>query len=255
MDNMMLTVKQLVRDGKFYEAQQMYHNAALRMVSQKRAAEARALVREGVCSLIAADKVGMAAELAQQYAPACEGMGAEDASTHEAFDEYAQMCAEFPEGAEQEQLSALKAVIKVALALSPRGAPALHLAAARCHRRLEENHKATAHYVRAEAPVEFAELLVETWRAGTASEQDLFLCRAVLQYLALGNLFGAQGCMVAFKECVETDGGLHATPLNNFVQFLLSAIESESYQLFAMLCDQYRSVRTRWNLNNYHQFQ
>ena len=240
MDHMQRDLKKLVADGKHYEAQQMYHNASLRMVSHGRGVDARCLLQEGVGSLLAADKVDMAAQLAKQYVAACEGLVVEDAAYTGVCEDIEQMCTDFPPGAEETKVAVLKVAIKWASGLSSRGAPNLHLVAARCYCALGEHALAAAHYVRAETPVEFARLLVDRWRAGAADEQDLFLCRAVLQYLALGNLGDAHAVVEAFSEQSEGEsGGLKPTPLNNFVQLFLSALQRESYPLYAMLCDKY----------------
>jgi hypothetical protein len=116
----------------------------------------------------------------------------------------------------------------------------LHLAAARACRGAGAQFAADAqrHFLEAAAPEEFAEFLVAWVREGGAytGEADLFLARAVLQLLALGQLGAANTVrenFVALTEAGRGDGGagvavadvVEASPLARFLRFLLLTAE------------------------------
>jgi hypothetical protein len=116
----------------------------------------------------------------------------------------------------------------------------LHLAAARACRGAGPQFAADAqrHFLEAAAPGEFAEFLVAWVRGGGAyaGEADLFLARAVLQLLALGNLGAANAVrerFVALAEAGRADGEAGAavadvvdsSPLARFLRYLLLTAE------------------------------
>ena len=71
-----------------------------------------------------------------------------------------------------------------------RGDPALQLLVARAYRNAEDFVSSTCHYLHAEAPVEFTEMIIQWCKKGTRSERDLFVTRAVLQYVAFEKISG-----------------------------------------------------------------
>jgi len=70
--------------------------------------------------------------------------------------------------------------------------------------------------------------------AGYTSERDLFIARAVLQYLCLSNIKDANIVFKIFNESMCLD-----SPLINFLSFLLKTLEREAYPLFKKLRESY----------------
>jgi hypothetical protein len=273
MEHMVTTVRELLAEGSYYEAQQMYQNAASRFAAHQQHGEARELLSEGVLAFAQADKSDMAAQLGCQYVRVCEGEAgaAAEGGDGEAagtvvtgfVQAVAAMCDQaFPPGAgegvekdgvgatvHEARVSVLLAAIKWATPLMVPGDGALavlHLAAARSFRGRGDFASAGAHYVRAREPAEFAGLVTEVARAGEDGEQELFICRAVLQYLALGNAVDAQSVLECFDVEAAGEGGggggsLEPSVLLNFSRLLVSAVSggSNNYELFAMLWDKY----------------
>jgi len=242
---MVAKLDEMMGAGLHYEAQQMYQNAALRLGSHGQSAQARRLLRDGAAAMVAAGKLENATALAKQYIEICAGAPADDAADV-AVEEVVRLCASFPGGAEAEQLSVLHAAIKWTAATTGgmQGDARLHLAAARCHKTLGDHGAAAKHYPRGFAPAEYAAMLVDRSREGLEEEQDLFLCRAVLQYLALGNTQDAHAVVAAYARHFEPEG-LQPTPLLNFARLLTCAVERESYVLYGTLLSEYGQALSR----------
>jgi hypothetical protein len=241
---MVAKLAEMMDAGMHYEAQQMYQNAALRLGSHGQAAQARRLLRDGTGAMVAAGKVENAMALAKQYIEISADSPADDAAG--AVEEVVRMCAGFPDGSETQQLAVLHAAIKwtAAAAGGRQGDARLHLAAARCHRTLNEHGAAAKHYPRGFAPAEYAAFLEERSREALPEEQDLFICRAVLQYLALGNTQDAHAVLAAFAQHFEPEG-LRPTPLLNFTRLITCAVERENYVLYATLMSEYAAALSR----------
>ncbi len=241
---MVAKLDQMMQDGMYYEAQQMYQNAALRLTSHGQMAQARRLLRDGTAAMVDAGKSENAMALAKQYIEISADSPADDADG--AVDEVVRMCERFPDGSESQKLAVLHAAIKWTAAAGGgrQGDARLHLAAARCHRTLGEHGSAAKHYPRGLAPVEYAGYLVERCREALPEEQDLFVCRAVLQYLALGNTQHAHGILMAYGQQFEPEG-LEPTPLLNFTRLVINAVERENYVLYATLLSEYSVALNR----------
>ena len=92
-------------------------------------------------------------------------------------------------------------------------------------------------------------MLVEWSKLGYASERDLFIARAALQFLSFGNLRDANAVQGAFKARLQQDGETPPdSPLMNFVGFLLRACERDAAPLFQVLRQklQIRPLGCRW---------
>ena len=130
------------------------------------------------------------------------------------------------------------------------GEPAIHEMLARGYRAAASASDtapyghAAEHYARAEAPEELAGLLVEWSQLGYASERDLFVARAALQFLSFGNLRDANAVFGAFGARLKRDGDEPPdTPLMHFIGFLLRACERDAAPLFQVLQQRYaRSI-------------
>jgi len=128
----------------------------------------------------------------------------------------------------------------------PRGDPDLHLRRARTLIRAGSLADASANYLHAGKPAEFAAFLVQWSQLGYRGERDLFLARGVLQLLALENLKDANELHAAFYETLKSKGlSMQASPLANFVSFLLRTLERDAFPLFQMLCQKYSASTSR----------
>lgn len=89
-------------------------------------------------------------------------------------------------------------------------------------------------------------MLVDWSAAGPLQERELFVTRACLQYLVLGNTRDAQAVHERFLAlCAGLGQALPPTPLLNFLRLALAALEREQYELWAMLCEKYSPVIAR----------
>jgi len=110
------------------------------------------------------------------------------------------------------------------------GAPPLHDVFAKFYDQQNEYGLAQSHYLRGTFSKDYATMLIKWSSEGFPSERDLYIARAVLQYLCLSNLSDARTVYMCFKEAVKIQ-----TPLINFLEFLLQTIEQKSADLFVKL--------------------
>lgn len=104
----------------------------------------------------------------------------------------------------------------------------------------EHRPDAQKHYLEAFKPTEFAAFL-HTWAGdGYESERDLFLARAVLQLLCLGNMRDANAVRNEYYRLAGADAAAAAgavgnkaldTPLCHFLRFLLLTLEVRKHCL------------------------
>jgi len=148
----------------------------------------------------------------------------------------------------------------------PYGDPKLHNDLARFHDQAKEFSKANKHYVRGTRPLDHARCVLTWAQKGYPSELDMFVARAVFEYLCLENLKDAntffQACLKEIdsrmvSQCEEKGESVDdvedkRTPLINFVDFLLQTVERDALPLFDMLCSKYKpSIRRDPSFENY----
>lgn len=99
---------------------------------------------------------------------------------------------------------------------------------------------AQRHFIESYSPVNFAAFLWSWAQAGYAGETDLFLARAVLQLLCLGNLRDANALRNEYYRLAGADPAAAAgsignprldTPLCHFVRFLLLTLEVRHHRM------------------------
>lgn len=228
-------VAELLAENKLYEAQQMYHMRYNRASSRARHEEAAATVEEGAAVMLRHGEDVAGGELARKMVESWRASGAEadEARVGAAL----RLLALFSAGGGAEHAAAFG---REAVAWSaehgphPQGDPALHLALAR----LLPHDRAQRHWLRAARPDLHARQLAR-WcdEGGLEGERDLFVARAVLQYLALGNLADANALVRGSQP--------GDTPLANFCRFLLRAAERDAPPLFEMLRSRYADSLAR----------
>lgn len=102
---------------------------------------------------------------------------------------------------------------------------------------------ACAHYVYANSPEEYADMMAAMASDAYASERDLLLARGVLSLLAVGNLRDGNVFRDVFLARVPSSGA--PTPLMNFIRFLLLTLERDALPLFKALSDSYKPAIDR----------
>jgi tetratricopeptide (TPR) repeat protein len=117
------------------------------------------------------------------------------------------------------------------------GDPSLHYAIAEHYLAISEYGKAQKHYLRSGNPTRFAKVLYTWAQSGYSSEADLFIARAVLQYLCFGNLKDAN---TVYQEYLLLNTSLPQSPLINCLRFLLLTLERDAYPLFEIIRKRYR---------------
>jgi len=93
---------------------------------------------------------------------------------------------------------------------------------------------AEKHYLRGSDPIGYARMILKWINKEDTSEIDLFIARAVLQYLCLSNLKDANVVFGEFLNLTRVN-----TKLVEFLQFLVKTLERDAYPLFKLLREKY----------------
>uniref|UniRef100_A0A6B2LCG3 Golgi to ER traffic protein 4 n=1 Tax=Arcella intermedia TaxID=1963864 RepID=A0A6B2LCG3_9EUKA len=136
----------------------------------------------------------------------------------------------------------LRSFIKAAVNWSSRkenndqGAPELHNAFAKFYDEKGHFSYAQMHYLRGTEEEAYAEMLVKWTQSGYPLEKELFITRAVLQYLCLSSIDSAHKVLTYFvKKMNYPSFPDELPPLINFLKFLLAAIKTKNKNLFTQL--------------------
>ena len=236
-------------EGDFYEALQIYKTLYARHVAHKEHDQAMQLVIQGSRTLLGHAQLNAATELALMLIDLFTAQQPPRNVDDETRTMLRNVAAAYPPGAHAELTTFLKAALRWSTRAPggrQTGDPAVHEMLARAYRSAAcaacpaAYGQAADHYARAEAPEELAGMLVEWSKLGYASERDLFIARAALQFLSFGNLRDANAVQGAFKARLQQEGETPPdTPLMNFVSFLLRACERDAAPLFQVLRQRY----------------
>ncbi|GAQ81470.1 hypothetical protein KFL_000810110 [Klebsormidium nitens] len=264
-------LEKTVEAGQYYEAQQMYKSVQARYLGQKKVKEALDLLEAGACTQLKHGQVTCGAELALLLVEALskfeipfgeEPLGrirrmyelfpTSEAPKEESGEGSFQDAEEEPNtdgptttGRGQGCRDFLRAAIKWSEKCGgpAQGAPELHVMLADyVWASAGDLATASRHYLRADKPARFAEVLGEAMQQGYPSEADLVIARAVLQYLSLGNLKDANIVFEETKKRADTavETILEASPLMHFIDFLLQTLERDALPLFNLLRHKYK---------------
>ncbi|PIN11086.1 hypothetical protein CDL12_16317 [Handroanthus impetiginosus] len=111
--------------------------------------------------------------------------------------------------------------------------------------------KVSYHFVRGKNPKKFSSTLVNFMGKCYPGEDDLAVARAILMYLALGNLRDANVLMDEIKKQVQSrDVDFPRSELMQFISYLLKTLERDALPLFNMLRQRYKSSIDRDPLFN-----
>jgi hypothetical protein len=238
-------VEAYLAEGKLYEAQQMFHMRFNRAASAGRFADAARVMEEGTVLMLEHKQDHAGGELARKLVECWREGGVTPGQ--EQLDTAQRVFSLFTPGA-VEQASAF---MRDAIAWSAdagkhrHGEPRLHLLLAVRLSEAGQHDRAQRHWLRSEHPQEHAAALAR-WceEGGYAGERDLFVARAVLQYLALENVRSANLVLQHYEAAVPDRAALD-TPLANFCRFLLKTVEREALPLFEMLRSKYAPALRR----------
>ncbi|XP_047964541.1 protein GET4 isoform X1 [Salvia hispanica] len=274
-------IKKVVEEGNFYGAQQMYKSLGSRYASADRYLEALDIFHSGACLQLANGQVTCGTELAVLFVEnLVKGKIAYDDDT---LDRIRQIYKKFPrisvpqnldlaDDADMQQLtealgaaktraegcsSFLRAAIKWSTEFGGQrnGSPEIHdMLADYLYTESPEldMSKVTYHFVRGKNPKKFALTLVNFMGKCYPGEDDLAVARAVLMYLAQGNLRDAIILMDEIKKQVQQSEGVNfpQSDLMQFTNFLLETLQRDALPLFNMLVDRYRQSISREPLFN-----
>jgi len=232
-------LQQTVAEGNFYEAQQMYKTLYFRYYSTKRILEAKGMLTSGALVMLQHSQTTCATELARLLLNIYNEQHTK--VTKESLEPIVNITAAYPIG-DQGKISLLKNAIKWSITEgnNKQGDSTLYALLARSYAEVRDYAAAQKCYIKSNEPQEFSVMLVKWISEGYSSESDLFLGRAVFQYLSLSNLRDAN---ILFAETSKHIKG--NTPLMNFVRFLLLTLEYNAYPLFEILLQKYLLSLTR----------
>lgn len=262
-------LEKVINGGNYYGAQQMYKSISARYIAAERYSEALDLLESGACLQLKHDQVTCGAELANLFVDTfVKGKLRCDASTldhlkkiYEAFprravpdhvedDDDMQKLSEALDAAKirvEGCSSFLRAAIRWSIesGAGKYGAPQLHgMLAEYMYSESPEVDmtKVSYHFIRANMLNKFASTLVDFMQKCYPGEDDLAIARAVLMYLALGNLRDANYLMDEVKKQVESKKlEFPQSRLIQFVIYLLQTLERDALPLFRMLRQNYKS--------------
>nr|POE58461.1 golgi to er traffic protein 4 like [Quercus suber] len=98
------------------------------------------------------------------------------------------------------------------------------------------------HFVRGNSPKKFASVLVNFMRKCYPGEDDLAIARAILMFLAMGNLRDANYLMDEIKKQLESNQlDFPQSDLIQFIIYLLQIMQRDALPLFNMLQASYKT--------------
>ncbi|EYU42724.1 hypothetical protein ABFS82_13G000400 [Erythranthe guttata] len=264
-------IKKVVDEGNCYGAQQMYKSFGARYISGDRYLEALDIFHSGACIQLENGQVTCGVELAVLFVETLvKGKFPYDDDT---LDRIRKIYKKFPrisvpqhlDLAEDDDMqglsealgaaktraegcsSFLKAAIKWSIEFGARksGSPEIHdMLADYIYSESPELDmaKVSYHFVRGKNPKNFASTLVNFMGKCYPGEDDLAVARAVLMYLALGNLRDANVLMDEMKKQVQfREVDFPRSELMELISYLLKTLQRDALPLFNMLRQRYKS--------------
>lgn len=231
-----------VEDGNYYEAHQMYRTLYHRYMSQKKYAEAIEMIYSGASLLLQHNQHMSGADLSLLLVEALEKT--EGAVSKENIRRLGRLAKGLPSEA-PERGKFIVAAIKWSQRDTPNrtGDPELHKEFANILWHEKNYFEARYHFLRSTDGKGCALMLVEYQLSkGYASEADMFVAQAVLQYLCLRNKSTATLTLRVYTENHPAikSGPPFILPLLNFMWLLLLAVKTQKLNAFTVLCEKYQ---------------
>jgi len=229
-----------LRDSKFYEAQQLYQSIYFRLSGRKKFEEASTLLVDGALKLIQYNQLPGAAHLTHLLLECYRKANFSPES--ECIEPVMRISAAFGKATQDVatrglHIRFLKSVLKwsvVAPGGIPNGSATLHAALIALYLESEDFGRAHKHYLRSNQPEQHAKMLTAWRHKGYRSEQDLLICRAVLEYLCLEDVQAAKTVFKSYQDICQL-----SSPLIHFIEFVLLTVERDAGPLFEMLRQKY----------------
>lgn len=229
-----------VRDGKFYEAHQMYRSLYHRYLALVKYKELKDMLYNGSILFLERDQQLSGSDLGILLVDVLEKSKDTDCESWspKLTKIFRQINSSTPE-----RDTFLAHAIRWSSKGSTHGHPLLHRNVAIVYWEEKCYAQARHHFIYSQDGKGCAKLLIEFQRSqGFKDEADLFIAQTVLQYLCLKNKSTANQTFTSYTEqhpSILRSGPPYLLPLLNFIWFLLQAIESQKLQTFAVLCEQY----------------
>ncbi|KAL4621369.1 hypothetical protein ACB092_06G222600 [Castanea dentata] len=262
-------LQKVVEEGDYYGAQQMYKSISARYVSAQRYSEALDILQSGACIQLKHGQITCGAELAVLFVETLvKGKITYDSDALDRVRKIYKMFPQIPlpqhlpDDDEMEQISEalgaakirvdgcssfLKAALKwsVEFGAHRSGSPELHVMLAEyiySESPEVDMARVSNHFVRGNSPKKFASVLVNFMGKCYPGEDDLAIARAILMYLAMGNLRDANYLMDEIKKQLESNQlDFPQSDLIQFIIYLLQTLQRDALPLFNMLRNSYKT--------------
>ncbi|KAI3520218.1 hypothetical protein L1887_09497 [Cichorium endivia] len=264
-------LKNIVKEGNYYGAQQMYKTISARYATVGRFSEALDLLQSGACLQLEHEQVTCGGELAVLFVemlvkakvdfdddylgrirkiykkfpqiPLPQNLGLED------DDEIHKLTETL--GAAKTRVESCTSFLKAAIKWSSDTGPR-KLGSAELHDMLAEYiysespeadmTRVSLHFARGRNPKKFASTLVNFMGKCYPGEDDLAIARAVLMYLSIGNLRDANNIMDETKKLAwAKELEFPESELMRFIDYLLQTLMRDALPLFNMLRQKFNS--------------
>lgn len=262
-------LQKVVEEGNYYGAQQMYKSISARYVSAQRYSDALDILQSGACIQLKHGQITCGAELAVLFVETLvKGKIPYDSDALDRVRKIYKMFPQIPlpqhllDDDEMEQISEalgaakirvdgcssfLKAALKwsVEFGAHRSGSPELHVMLAEymySESPEVDMARVSNHFVRGNSPKKFASVLVNFMGKCYPGEDDLAIARAILMYLAMGNLRDANYIMDEIKKQLESNQlDFPQSDLIQFIIYLLQTLQRDALPLFNMLRASYKT--------------
>jgi len=234
-----------VQDGDYYQAQQMYKTLYSRYTLKKNYTALEEMLRKGAILMLEKSQANSGTELALLL---IEHYRKIDAKVNkETIEPLLSIFYAYTPAFPQQLRTFIKSAINWSSNTSNnnQGTPELHDAFAKFYDKEGCYGLAQTHYLRGTQAQAYGQMLVRWSALGYDSEKDLFIARAVFQYLCLSRLDYAKIVLMEFQKEVKLN-----TPLINFINFLLPIIEQKAALLFDTLRQSYTPSIKRDDTSN-----
>uniref|UniRef100_A0A0E0BXJ6 Golgi to ER traffic protein 4 homolog n=2 Tax=Oryza TaxID=4527 RepID=A0A0E0BXJ6_9ORYZ len=266
-------LENMVAEGNYYEAQQMYKSTGARYIAAQKYLEALDILQSGALVQLKHGQVTCGGELAIMFVDTL--VKAALPYNEETFDRIRKMYDAFPrisvphflgddyddDGQKlSEAISAAKVRSESCSSFLRAAIRAEILCLFNCYslmplwfakvrvdcRWMQDMTKVSSHFVRGNDPKKFASMLANFMGKCYPGEDDTAIARGVLMYLSQGNLRDANLLMDELKDQLKSaDLEIPKTDLIQFIKYLLPTLERDAYPLFRTLRQKYKTSTDR----------
>ncbi|KAF0979025.1 hypothetical protein FDP41_002095 [Naegleria fowleri] len=255
-------LKTLCEEGKFYEGQQMFVVLYNKTYKQEKYDKCAQILLSGINKMHQYKQVALMIDLAKylvsmftkmdastthKYAIKDDQIAAIDIIKH-VIELYHELEDNAPKEDIQRMIGFLEKVVtwsaqsQVPKISDNHGEPFIHMELGKLYFTLGNYEESNKNFLKSNSPDEFSAMISEWMKKGEKSEFDLFITRAVLQLLCAKK---EEMARKVYKLLIEKTEKETATPLLNFVKFLLLSIEKNNLALFTYITNKYQSELTR----------